>query len=275
MIVDHTWCSVNDHTVPDLPHEVMQFGGTLPRILWLLWHADLSAGPIYLSIYDIMDGFYCMFLKANDALRLVITMPSYDNEPPLLAIPLSLTMGWTNSPPTFCAVSETTADLANDYIAAETPLPTDHMEPMASTHDAWANTMIQLGQSAVTMLRDPLVPTSGDPLAPTTGDPLVSTLGAPMPHPGDPLVPTTSRDPLVSTMGDPLVSTLRVPVPHPGDPLVTTMGDPLVSTLGVLAPHPGDPLVPTMGDLLVSTDQSTSAMLGVLVLPPCRLAPNL
>ena len=69
MIVDHTWFSVNDHTVPpDLPHEVVQFGGALPRILWLLQHADPSAGPIYLSKYDITDGFYHVFLKADDAL---------------------------------------------------------------------------------------------------------------------------------------------------------------------------------------------------------------
>ena len=35
VLVDHTWFGVNKHTIPDLPHEVMQFGGTLP---WLLWH---------------------------------------------------------------------------------------------------------------------------------------------------------------------------------------------------------------------------------------------
>ena len=93
VIVDHTWFGVNDHTVPDLPREVMQFGGTLSQILWLLRHADPSAGPFYLSKYDITDGFYRVFLKADDALQLAVMMPSYDNEPPLLAIPLSLTMG--------------------------------------------------------------------------------------------------------------------------------------------------------------------------------------
>ena len=99
--MDHTWFGVNNHTIPDLPHEVMQFSGALPRILWLLCHANPSAGPVYLSKYDITNGFYRVFLKADNALRLAITMPSYDNEPPLLAIPLSLTMGWTNSLPTF------------------------------------------------------------------------------------------------------------------------------------------------------------------------------
>ena len=87
IIMDHTWFGVNDHTILDLPHEVMQFGGTWPCILWLLRHADPSARPIYLSKYNITDGFYCMFLKADDALHLAVMMPSYDGEPPLLAIP--------------------------------------------------------------------------------------------------------------------------------------------------------------------------------------------
>ena len=68
MIVDHTWFGVNYHTIPDLPHEVMQFGGAHPRILWLLHHANPTAGPVYLSKFNITDGFYCMFLKADDTL---------------------------------------------------------------------------------------------------------------------------------------------------------------------------------------------------------------
>ena len=80
MIVDHTWFGVNDHTIPDLPCEVMQFRGALPWILLLLRHADPTAGPVYLSKYDITNGFYHMFLKADDALQLAITMPHYDDE---------------------------------------------------------------------------------------------------------------------------------------------------------------------------------------------------
>ena len=36
VIIDHTWFRVNDHTVVELPSEVMQFGGALSHILWLL-----------------------------------------------------------------------------------------------------------------------------------------------------------------------------------------------------------------------------------------------
>ena len=99
VLVDHTWFGVNEHTIPNLPHEVMQFGGMLSQLLWLIRH--------------LTNGFYCIFLTLDDARKLAVMMPCYDGEPQLAAIPLSLTMGWTKSPPTFSATSETAADLAN------------------------------------------------------------------------------------------------------------------------------------------------------------------
>jgi len=36
VLVDHTYFGINQHMVKDLPPEVMQFGGTLPRIMWIL-----------------------------------------------------------------------------------------------------------------------------------------------------------------------------------------------------------------------------------------------
>ena len=66
-----------------------------------------------MSKYDLMDGFYHIFLAPDDALKLAIMMPHYDGEVQLAAVPLSLTMGWTKSPPTFSTASKTAADLAN------------------------------------------------------------------------------------------------------------------------------------------------------------------
>jgi hypothetical protein len=54
-----------------------------------------------------------MFLKASDCPRLAIILPRYDGEEQLIAIPMASTMGWVKSPPTFCTMSETVADLAN------------------------------------------------------------------------------------------------------------------------------------------------------------------
>ena len=66
-----------------------------------------------LAKHDLKDSFYRMFLKPLDAPKLAVTIPVYPDEEPLVAIPLACTMGWTQSPPTFSAMSETVADLAN------------------------------------------------------------------------------------------------------------------------------------------------------------------
>ena len=73
--MDHTWFGVNDHTVVELPSEVMQFGGALSCILWLLCHANPSHGLVYMAKYDLSGGFYWMFLDPADSLKLSILMP--------------------------------------------------------------------------------------------------------------------------------------------------------------------------------------------------------
>jgi hypothetical protein len=113
LLCDHSWCLVNDDTVPHAPPEAMQFGGTLPRTLRRIRHAHPRCGPVYLAKHDIKDGFYRLFLRAKDCPRLAIILPKCEGEEQLIAIPMSCTMGWVQSPPTFSAMSETVADLAN------------------------------------------------------------------------------------------------------------------------------------------------------------------
>jgi hypothetical protein len=91
----------------------MQFGGALHRVLHQVRHANPCYGPVHLCKFDIQDGFYCMFLKASDCPRLAIILPRYDGEEQLVAIPMASTMGWVESPPTFCTMSEAVPDLAN------------------------------------------------------------------------------------------------------------------------------------------------------------------
>ena len=136
VIVDHTWFGVNNHTVVELPREVMQFGGALSRILWLLRHADPNHGLVYMAKYVLSDGFYRMFLDPAGSLKLSVLMPRYDGEPQLVAIPLSTMMRWVSSPPTFCAASETIADLANASLYKRT-VPPHRLEDAASFHNCW------------------------------------------------------------------------------------------------------------------------------------------
>jgi hypothetical protein len=66
-----------------------------------------------MSKIDISDGFYRIWLEVDKALALAVVLPQYNDELPLMAIPLTLPMGWVESPPTFCTAMETIADLVN------------------------------------------------------------------------------------------------------------------------------------------------------------------
>lgn len=129
LLCDHSWPwpwgSINDTTLPHAPPEAMQFGGTLPRVLGLTRHANPRYGPVRGSKQDMKDGYYKMALNPKDCLRLASLLPKYDGEPQLVGIPLACTMGWVQSPPTFCTMSETVCDVANARFQAS-PL---HCEP--------------------------------------------------------------------------------------------------------------------------------------------------
>ena len=133
---DWGWPSVNDSTLEHSPHEAMQFGRTLLRLLFAIRHADPKFGPVRISKADIKDGFYRLFLRAADCLRLAIVLPKYEGEPQLIGIPLACTMGWVQSPPSFCTMSETVCDLANHRSHASPRHASPHrMEQHASPGD--------------------------------------------------------------------------------------------------------------------------------------------
>ena len=116
----------------------MQFGGTLSCILWLLQHINPNEGPVYMAKFDISNGFYHLFLDPDDAPKLAVLMPKYDGELQLVAVPLSLTMGWVSSLPTFCAAFKTATDITNASLFHCTVL-LHHLEDAASAHDCWGS----------------------------------------------------------------------------------------------------------------------------------------
>jgi len=138
LLCDHSWYPVNKDTVAHAPAEAMQFGGALQRILRLIRSANPAHGPVYLAKYDIKDGFYRLALDPLQCLRLSIILPKYDDEPQLVAVPMACTMGWVQSPPTFCAMSETATDLINDRIDSPDYEPPPHrLDNLVTTGDHW------------------------------------------------------------------------------------------------------------------------------------------
>ena len=111
----------------------MKFGGTLDRTLTLTRHADPRYGPPFLDKHDVDNGFYRMQLEPEACLALAILPPHCADEPELIAIPMSIAMGWVQSPATFCTMSETVCNLANGRFKAKLPAPDHWLETLCST----------------------------------------------------------------------------------------------------------------------------------------------
>jgi hypothetical protein len=113
IICDYSFYGVNEDTVPTGPHQAMRFGRTLNRIMTQIVRANPKFGPVLLGKYDLADGYYRLPLNTNQAMHLACLFPESPGEESLVAIPLVLPMGWTESPPYFCAATETIIDLTN------------------------------------------------------------------------------------------------------------------------------------------------------------------
>ena len=106
-ICDYTWSGINDSTLPLVPWDSLQYGRALERYLRHILLADPAWGPVHMLKCDLSDGYYRLGVIPEDAPRLGMDFPGTFEGEPLIAIPLVLPMGWTNSGPAFCAATET------------------------------------------------------------------------------------------------------------------------------------------------------------------------
>ena len=80
----------------------MQFRYALNCILCKIIIPDQSLGPVQLMNVDLSNGFYRINLNIDDIPKLGVGFPTKPGEPPLVAFPLVLPMGWKSvlpSPP--------------------------------------------------------------------------------------------------------------------------------------------------------------------------------
>jgi hypothetical protein len=100
-IMDYSFYNTNQDGLAAAPHHAMQFGTALQRILQRIVYCDPRYGPPLLAKIDLADGYYRVPLAPTTALNLAVTIPPDPAYPhiPLVAIPLSLPMGWSESPP--------------------------------------------------------------------------------------------------------------------------------------------------------------------------------
>ncbi len=70
--------------------------------------------------WDIKDGFWYMDCAEGEEWNFAYVLPHEEGKPTKLVVPTLLQMGWVESPPYFCAATETSRDVAMDY--TKTPI---------------------------------------------------------------------------------------------------------------------------------------------------------
>ena len=110
---------MNDTTEKTAPAGAIdQIGECLSRIIHAFAEADDEA-KIFMAKSDIKDGFWRMDYAAGEEWNFTYVLPQEEGEPLSLVVPTSLQMGWVESPPYFCAATETSRDISTEYIETE------------------------------------------------------------------------------------------------------------------------------------------------------------
>jgi hypothetical protein len=108
--------AVNDTTTKTAPKGAIdQIRECLSRIIHAFAEADPTA-KIFMAKWDIKDGFWQMDCANGEEWNFAYVLPQLEGEPIKLVIPTSLQMGWVESPPYFCAATETACDVCTEYI---------------------------------------------------------------------------------------------------------------------------------------------------------------
>jgi hypothetical protein len=71
---------------------------------------------ILMAKWDIQDGFWQLNCQKGEEWNFCYVWPQAPGAPTQLIVQTSLQMGWVESPPYFCAASETARDVAVEYI---------------------------------------------------------------------------------------------------------------------------------------------------------------
>ena len=96
---DYIYSKINCSTltIAELPY--IQYGRSLDHFLRKIVVADPSLGLVYMLKADVFDIFYPISLRPADVPKLGLIFPVEYGNKPLVATPLTLTMGWKNLPP--------------------------------------------------------------------------------------------------------------------------------------------------------------------------------
>ena len=134
--------SVNEASQKTAPRGAIdQMGHALKRIIYAMAEADLAGNEkVFMAKWDIKDGFWRLDCRDGEEWNFAYVLPQKEGEPVRLVVPISLQMGWIESPPYFCAASETARDVAQQYVEQEVGTMQDHkFLPYTKTSSEYAS----------------------------------------------------------------------------------------------------------------------------------------
>jgi hypothetical protein len=146
---DNKLDTVNDSSDKSLAHQesMYELGNVTPHIIWTMALSKDKTTPFMFTKVDLKDGYWRMAVNADDGWNFAYVLPGAGpNDPIQLVIPDALQMGWSESPPFFCAATETACDIINDKICNNIILPEQPKK----------NIMMDIDWSNVTKLQPPL-----------------------------------------------------------------------------------------------------------------------
>ena len=123
-----TFLSVNETTQKLAPPEAMvQLGQCIQRIIHTMEKNYDLTNPFKFCKLDIKDGFWRMVVNESDAWNFCYVLPdktksNINIDDTQIVVPHSLQMGWCESPPFFCAGSETARDTIKNLLDQNTIL---------------------------------------------------------------------------------------------------------------------------------------------------------
>ena len=118
--------SVNENSEKTAPGGAIdQIGHVLKRLIHAFAEAPDDA-KIFQAKWDIKDGFWRLDCQEGEEYNVCYVLPQKPGLPIVLVVPTSLQMGWIESPPYFCAASETGRDVAKQYMRMQIGLLPAH-----------------------------------------------------------------------------------------------------------------------------------------------------
>jgi hypothetical protein len=125
--------SVNTATNKLAPQKAMAgLGNALQRLIQTMAQNHDKSVPFKFAKCDIKDGFWRMVVSKNDSWNFCYTIPPPSKQTHLddieIVVPSSLQMGWCESPPFFCAATETGRDIIQELFQVLDQIPPHPME---------------------------------------------------------------------------------------------------------------------------------------------------